>query len=43
MLSEMDAFIASMQAYRKAIADNDFDALRSLLDEGKKRKEEIDG
>ncbi len=43
MLTELDAFIASMRAYRQAIADNDFDALRALLDEGRKRKEEIDG
>lgn len=43
MLSEMDAFIASMNAYRDAIAANDFDALCALLEEGKRRKEEIDG
>ena len=43
MLAEMDSFIASMSAYRQAIADNDFDALRALLAEGKRRKEEIDG
>ena len=43
MLSEMDAFIASMTAYRDAIAANDRDALRALLQEGKERKEQIDG
>ncbi len=43
MLAELDAFIASMQDYRRAIAAGDFDALRALLDEGRKRKEEIDG
>ena len=43
MLAEMDAFIASMNAYRQAIAANDFDALCALLEEGKRRKEEIDG
>ncbi len=43
MLAEMDAFIASMQAYRDAIDANDFDALRALLQEGKERKEQIDG
>ena len=43
MLSEMDAFIASMRAYRDAIAANDHDTLCALLEEGKRRKEEIDG
>ena len=43
MLAEMDAFIASMQAYRDAIAANDHDTLCPLLEEGKRRKEEIDG
>ncbi len=43
MLAEMDAFIASMRAYRDAIAANDHDALCALLEEGKRRKEEIDG
>lgn len=43
MLAEMDAFIASMTAYRDAIAANDFDTLYALLEEGKRRKEEIDG
>ena len=43
MLAEMDAFIASMQAYRDAIAANDHDTLCALLEEGKRRKEEIDG
>ncbi len=43
MLAEMDAFIASMQAYRDAIAANDHDGLCALLEEGKRRKEEIDG
>ena len=43
MLAEMDAFIASMRAYRDAIAANDHDGLCALLEEGKRRKEEIDG
>ena len=43
MLAELDAFIASMAAYRQAIAAGDFDGLCALLEEGKRRKEEIDG
>ncbi len=43
MLAEMDCFITNLQKYRDAIADDDFDALRDLLQEGKLRKEEIDG
>lgn len=43
MLREMDTIIDSLTAYRSAIAENDFPALRALLQEGKLRKEEIDG
>ena len=43
MLSEMDFLIGSLTAYRDAIAANDFDRLRALFEEGKRRKEEIDG
>ncbi len=43
MLSEMDALIGSLTAYRDAIAANDYDTLCALLEEGKRRKEEIDG
>ena len=43
MLSEMDCFIGNLQKYRDAIAADDFDGLRDLLQEGKLRKEEIDG
>jgi len=43
MLAEMDCLIGNLQKYRDAIADNDFPALRELLQEGKLRKEEIDG
>lgn len=42
-LSELDAFIASLRQYRKAIAENDENALIALLEEGKRRKEEVDG
>ena len=43
MLGEMDALIASLSAYRDAIAADDRPTLRALLQEGKERKEEIDG
>ena len=43
LLFEVDTIIASLQKYRDAISDNDFDALRALLDEGRRIKEEVDG
>lgn len=42
-LSELDTFIANLQQYRTAIADNDEKTLIALLEEGKRRKEEVDG
>ncbi len=43
VLFELDTYIQSLQAYREAIASENMDALVSLLEEGKKRKEEVDG
>ena len=43
ILEELDFYIASLQAYRDAIAAEDLMELVRLLDEGKKRKEEVDG
>lgn len=43
MLLELDTYIQNLQAYRNALADQDLDALAQLLDEGKRRKEEVDG
>ena len=43
ILKELDFFIASLQKYRDAIADDDFPALRELFNDGKIRKELIDG
>ncbi len=43
VLFELDHYIGSLSAYRDAIADDDMDKLVTLLDEGKKRKEEVDG
>lgn len=43
VLNELDIFICSLQAYRKAIENNDSSYLIKLLDEGRRRKEEVDG
>ena len=43
VLFELDHFIESLAAYRDAIAANDMDSLIRLLEEGKRRKEEVDG
>ena len=43
VLFELDSYMESLSAYRDAIAADDMDTLVQLLDEGKKRKEEVDG
>ena len=43
LLFELDQYISSLTAYREALADRDAQRLYDLLDEGKKRKEEVDG
>lgn len=43
VLFELDYYIESLRQYQQAIRDNDVDKLVELLDEGKKRKEEVDG
>ena len=43
MLQEMDVLIENLQAYRNAMANNDFEDLRQLLDEGRRIKAEVDG
>ena len=43
MLQELDWLLTSLQQYRDAVAENDFPVLRELLNEGRLRKEEIDG
>ena len=43
MLFELDHYISSLQAYKTALESEDLDGLTALLDEGKKRKEEVDG
>lgn len=43
ILKELSGYIDSLEQYRKAIENSDYDTLVTLLDEGKKRKEEVDG
>jgi prephenate dehydrogenase len=43
MMFELDHYITSLQAYKKALENSDLDALTALLEEGKMRKEEVDG
>ena len=43
VLFELDYYIDSLRQYQQAIRDNDMEKLVGLLDEGKKRKEEVDG
>jgi len=43
VLYELDFYIDSLTAYRQAIADEDMDRLITLLEEGKRCKEEVDG
>jgi prephenate dehydrogenase len=43
VLAELDFYMQSLQAYRDAVAASDMDTLTALLDEGKRRKEEVDG
>lgn len=43
MLFELDTYIESLLAYRKALKEQDLQTLTNLLEEGKLRKEEVDG
>lgn len=43
VLNELDCFLDSLTAYRQALAEEDMPRLVQLLDEGRKRKEEVDG
>ena len=43
VLNELDYYISSLQDYRNAIQSMNVEKLIKLLDEGRKRKEEIDG
>ena len=43
VLFELDTYLNNISAYRSAIAAGDMDSLIALLEEGKRRKEEVDG
>lgn len=43
VLDELNFYLDSLTAYRDAIAGGDLDTLVMLLEEGKRRKEEVDG
>ncbi len=43
VLFELNYYIDSLEAYRSAIAAEDMGSLIALLEEGKRRKEEVDG
>lgn len=43
LLFELDTYIQSLTQYRDALTNQDEDTLYRLLDDGKKRKEEVDG
>ena len=43
LLNELEFYIDSLQAYRDAIVSCDQQTLTQLLEDGKKRKEEVDG
>lgn len=43
ILNELEVYIAELQKYRDAIANEDENELIALLDQGRKRKEEVDG
>ena len=43
VLFELNYYIDSLKAYAEAISENNEDALVHLLEEGKKRKEQVDG
>ena len=42
-LAELDLYIENLRAYRDALANHDLETLTALLEEGKLRKEEVDG
>ena len=43
ILAELEIYIESLKKYQSAIATNDAETLICLLDEGRQRKEEVDG
>ena len=43
ILNELVWFIAALEQYRDAVKNDDFETLEKLLDDGRRRKEEVDG
>lgn len=43
ILNELNWFIAALEQYRDAVKNDDFETLEKLLDDGRRRKEEVDG
>jgi prephenate dehydrogenase len=43
MLQELDTYIENLRAYRDALETRDTQTLISLFEEGRSRKEEVDG
>jgi prephenate dehydrogenase len=43
ILYELDYYIESLKAYREAVSNQDMESLVKLLEEGKNRKEQVDG
>lgn len=43
VLNELGWFIAALEQYRDAVKNDDFETLEKLLDDGRRRKEEVDG
>ena len=43
VLEELNTYITALERYRDAVEQQDLTSLIALLDEGKRRKEEVDG
>ena len=43
LMSEIDTLIANLKEYRDALATDDREKMTRLLEEGRRRKEEVDG
>ena len=43
VLKELNTYISALECYRDAVAQQDQETLIALLDEGRKRKEAVDG
>ena len=43
LINEIDVLIKALTEYRIALSNNEVERLRALLDEGRRRKQEVDG